>query len=404
MSQHQSPTTTHENGSWFVIAIFAFAAFIFNTTEFVPIGLLPNIAQSLEIPESQTGLLMTIYAWSVTLLSIPLTLATARIERRKLLAILFAVFLLAHIVSAFAWDYYSLMASRLLIACTHAIFWAITIPLATRLAPQGNRIKALAFMVTGSSLATVLGVPLGTAIGQHIGWRTTFGLIAVIAGIIMILLIKELPQLPSKNAGSLKSLPSLMKRPTLVYAFLLTALTITGYFTVYTYITPYLREVGGFDETFVIWVLFTIGGAGIIGGYLFTRLNRLLPLNTYSISAIILIFCLIFLKFSYQHKVIVLALALFWGIAITLIAMSLQTKVLEAASDAADISVAIFSATFNIGIGSGALIGSMVLDHLGVKHITHIGSAFIWVALLIFLVLARRVWIVKEEPTSQPKR
>lgn len=391
-----SPTytsTAQENQSWVVIALLAFTAFIFNTTEFIPIGLLPNIAVSLQIPEAQTGLLMTIYAWSVTILSLPLTLATAQMERKKLLISLFLLFIIAHILSAFSWSYYSLMSSRLIVACSHAVFWSITIPLAVRLAPLGNRAKALAFMVTGSSLATVLGVPLGTAIGQHVGWRITFGLIAIIAMVITLLLLSRLPKLPSKNSGDLKSLPSLVKRPTLIQAFLLTMMTITGYFCTYTYIAPYLREAGGFDEGFSIIVLFTMGVAGILGSIIFTKLSRITHTHTFTIGAGLMVTCFLVLQVAQRYAFSVLVVALCWGIAITLVYMSLQSKILEVAADAADIATSIYSATFNVGIGSGAFIGSLVLNHLGVVHTPHVGAAFVATALLFFLLVTRKIWI-----------
>ncbi|NOL48728.1 sugar transporter [Pelistega europaea] len=393
-----SPTATRtsENDSWLVIALFAFAAFIFNTTEFIPIGLLPNIAESLHVPESQTGRLMTIYAWSVTVLCLPLTLATAKMERKKLLICLFVLFIAAHILSAFAWSYYSLMASRLMIACSHAVFWSITIPLAVRLAPLGNRAKALAFMVTGSSLATVLGVPLGTAIGQHVGWRVTFALIAVIATIVTILLLSRLPKLPSRNSGDLSSLPLFLKRPTLMQAFLLTMVTITGYFCAYTYITPYLREVGGFSEEFSIIVLFTMGIAGIIGSIIFTRLSRITNTHTYTIGATLMTACLMLFEPAQHHSFTVIFVALCWGIAITLIYMSLQSKILEAAADAADLATATYSATFNIGIGGGAFVGSLVLDHLGVLHTAQVGAAFVFAALLFFWFVTRKIWVLTQ--------
>lgn len=176
------------NGSWFAVVTLAIAAFIFNTTEFVPVGLLPDIATGFNMDISRTGLLMTLYAWAVTLFSLPLTMLTARFDRRRLLAALFVLFIASHALAAVAWSFSSLLLARIGVAMAHAVFWAITIPLAVRLAPKGKTSKALSFIVTGSSLATVLGVPLGTVIGNHVGWRVTFGVIGVIATIILILL------------------------------------------------------------------------------------------------------------------------------------------------------------------------------------------------------------------------
>ena len=151
----------HRSKAWSAIFCLALAAFIFNTTEFVPVGLLSNIADSFKMSDANTGLLITIYAWAVSLLSLPLAVLTAKFERRKLLIFLFILFIASHILAGMAWDFYSLLAGRIGIACAHAVFWAITTPLAVRLAPNGKKAQAMGFIVAGTSMATVLGVPQG---------------------------------------------------------------------------------------------------------------------------------------------------------------------------------------------------------------------------------------------------
>lgn len=390
-------TAQSENNSWLVIALFAFAAFIFNTTEFIPIGLLPDIAQSFQIDVSHTGLLITVYAWAVTLLSLPFTLLTARMDRKLLLILLFSLFIGFHLLSGMAWSFNSLMLSRLGVACSHAVFWAITIPLTVRLAPQGNRIKALGFIVTGSSLATVLGVPLGTAIGQELGWRTTFYVIAVITVILIALLMKMLPALPSRNSGSLKSLPLLLKRKTLMHSYLLTALIMTGHFTAYTYITPFLNDIGGFNPRFIIAVLFVMGGSGILGSIIYARLAPARPIYTFALSIGLMLACLLALQLLTISALLILALGLIWGIAITMVGLALQSKVLEAAPDAADIATSMYSGVFNIGIGGGALVGSQTISILGLNYIGYIGGLFTGMALLTFVLFSYKIWLIRKE-------
>ena len=174
---------------WSSILCLAFAGFIFNTTEFVPVGLLPNIAESFSMDVAHAGLLLTIYAWAVSLLSLPLTVLTSKMDRRKLLIFLFCLFIGSHILAGFAWSFYSLMVARIGIACAHAVFWAITTPLAVRLAPNGKKAKAMGFIVVGTSMATVLGIPIGTMIGQLVGWRITFLCIGFIAFCVMLSLL-----------------------------------------------------------------------------------------------------------------------------------------------------------------------------------------------------------------------
>ena len=253
LSSLKRPRPEH---SRFAVITLSIAAFIFNTTECVPVGLLPNIASSFDMDVAHTGLIMTVYAWAVTLFSLPLTMLSARFERRGLLAFLFVLFVASHVLAAFAWDFTTLLIARLGIAAAHAVFWAITIPMAVRLAPEGKKTKALSLIVTGSSLATVLGVPLGTVIGQHLGWRFTFGLIGGIAAMILLLLLMVLPRLPSTVSGNISVLPKLLKRPTLVYVYVTLALMVGAHFTAYTYVSPFLHQIGGMSNAWVVAVLF----------------------------------------------------------------------------------------------------------------------------------------------------
>lgn len=375
--------------SWFAVITLAVAAFIFNTTEFVPVGLLPDIAQGFSMDVAHTGLLMTIYAWAVTIFSLPLTMLTVRLERRRLLILLFFIFIASHALAAVAWNFSSLLAARLGVAMAHSVFWAITIPLAVRLAPKGNKTKALSFIVTGSSLATVMGVPLGTVIGHHFGWRMTFALIGVIAAVILLLLWRVLPTLSSQSSGNFKVIPSLLKRPSLQYIYLSLALVMTAHFTASTYISPYLQDIGGMSNNMVVMMLFVIGLAGIVGGVLFARYAGRHASVMLLLSLLGLLLSLALFYFSVMHWWALIPLAIIWGIVITLISMLLQSKVLEKAADAPDIGIAIFSAVFNIGIGGGALLGGQMIEQVGLANIAYVGAVLALIALLGFFWKAR---------------
>lgn len=370
--------------SWFAVITLAVAAFIFNTTEFVPVGLLPDIAKGFSMDVAQTGLLMTIYAWAVTIFSLPLTMLTVRLERRRLLILLFCIFIVSHALAAIAWSFSSLLTARLGIAMAHSVFWAITIPLAVRLAPKGNKTKALSFIVMGSSLATVMGVPLGTVIGHHFGWRITFAVIGIIATIILLLLWRVLPTLSSQSSGNFKVIPSLLKRPSLQYIYLSLALVMTAHFTASTYISPYLQDIGGMSNNVVVMMLFVIGLAGIVGGILFARYAGRYASAMLFLSLSGLMLSLALFYFSLMHWWALIPIAITWGIVITLISMLLQSKVLEKAPDAPDIGIAIFSAVFNIGIGGGALLGGQMIEQVGLANIAYVGAALTLVALLGF--------------------
>ena len=148
------------------VVVMAFAAFVFNTTEYIPVALLTDIAQSFTMPVSEVGLMITVYAWIVSLMSLPCMLMTSSLERRQLLIKLFILFIVSHILSAIAWNYWILLLSRIGIALTHSIFWSITASLTMRVAPKDKKIQALGLLAIGSALAIVLGLPLGRIIGQ----------------------------------------------------------------------------------------------------------------------------------------------------------------------------------------------------------------------------------------------
>ena len=393
-----STTTNTPNQSawkaWLPVIALSFAAFIFNTTEFLPIGLLSDIAKDFGMEEGRTGLIITVYAWVVAIMSLPLTVFTAKMERRLLLVILFILFIGSHILAWCAWSFTSLMAARIGVACSHAVFWAITTPLAARIAPFHKRAKALSFIVTGSSLAIVLGVPIGTIIGQYTGWRNAFLCIAFVAFIVMLILIYLLPKLPSNNAGSFKSLPILFRRPTLIHVYLLTAILVTAHFTAYSYIEPYMQHMGSFSKEFVVILLLAVGFAGILGSVIFTKTSTTYPIALPIAAIIVLTACLILLANSTFNPATAIILCVFWGCAMTIIGLILQSKVLDVAYDASDVAIAMFSGIFNIGIGGGALLGGMILSHTDSAYIYlgYAGSIFGLIGLLLFYFIARHNW------------
>ncbi|MDG2948821.1 sugar transporter [Bisgaard Taxon 10/6] len=380
-------TAKFERLANFRIIAIAFAAFIFNTTEFVPVALLSDIAQSFAMPVSQTGLMITVYAWIVSLMSLPLMLITAKSERRSLLLKLFLLFVSGHILSVIAWNYGILVVSRILIALAHAVFWSITAALAMRIAPKGKQTQALGMIAMGSSMAMVLGLPLGRIIGQWLGWRTTFALIALSAFVVMLVLAKLLPHLPSKNAGSFASLPSLVKRPLLMGSYAVTVLIISAHFTAYSYIEPFVKEIGGMTEGSATLVLLIFGLAGFVASFLFGRIYRFSPIKFVmsSMGLLILSLCSLYLLSGYTALMLILIFV--WGIGISGLSIGLQMRVLQQAPDATDVATAIYSGIYNVGIGGGALIGNQVMRHWGLGGIGFAGALIGVLGIALFVVL-----------------
>ncbi|EDO4125571.1 sugar transporter [Salmonella enterica subsp. enterica serovar Infantis] len=385
--------------AWLRVVTLAIAAFIFNTTEFVPVGLLSDIAESFHMQTAQVGIMLTIYAWVVAVMSLPFMLLTSQMERRKLLICLFVLFIASHVLSFLAWNFTVLVISRIGIAFAHAIFWSITASLAIRLAPAGKRAQALSLIATGTALAMVLGLPIGRVVGQYFGWRTTFFAIGMGALITLLCLIKLLPKLPSEHSGSLKSLPLLFRRPALMSLYVLTVVVVTAHYTAYSYIEPFVQNDAGLSANFATVLLLILGGAGIIGSLVFGKLGNRHASSLVSIAIALLVVCLLLLLPAADSEAHLAILSIFWGIAIMVIGLGMQVKVLALAPDATDVAMALFSGIFNIGIGAGALVGNQVSLHWSMSAIGYIG-AIPACAALVWAVLIFRKWPVtlEEQP------
>ncbi|MEG6214789.1 sugar transporter [Enterobacter quasihormaechei] len=395
--------TTHtvsRRVAWLRVVTLAIAAFIFNTTEFVPVGLLSDIAASFNMETAQAGIMLTIYAWVVALMSLPFMLLTSQMERRKLLIGLFVVFIASHMLSFMAWNFTVLVISRTGIAFAHAVFWSITASLAIRLAPAGKRAQALSLIATGTALAMVLGLPIGRIVGQYFGWRTTFFAIGMGALITLVCLVKLLPKLPSEHSGSLKSLPLLVRRPALMSIYLLTVIVVTAHYTAYSYIEPFVQVVAGFSANFATVLLLILGGAGIIGSILFGKLGNRHASALVSGAIGLLLACLLLLMPAAGSESHLAILSLFWGVAIMIIGLGMQVKVLALAPDATDVAMSLFSGIFNLGIGAGALVGNQISLHVSMSAIGYLGAVPALIALIWSVLIFRKWPVAMEEQTS----
>lgn len=398
---------TAKNGSrsgfkaWLPVIGLTFSTFIFNTSEFIPIGLLSDIAGDFGITEANAGMLITVYAWVVALASLPLMLIFAKTENRKLMLSITAIFAASHILSGFAKDFYMLMISRIGVACSHAIFWSIVTPLAVRLAPEGKGSTALSIIVCGSSIAMIIGLPLGRTIGLYLGWRSTFLIIAVLAAVILAILAAVLPKMPGDGSISLRKLPALIKSPALLSIYLVTVIAITGHFTGYSYIEPFLGQVAGLGSNWITIVLTIFGVVGLAGSWIFSRCYDRYRRRFIQFAVAGICIFLLLLHAAALNPVTAVILCVFWGFAINFYNLSFQSEIICNAPKGTAVAMSIYSGIYNIGIGGGALIGGYVCSGISISCIGYVGGAIALVAAII--CFRKMLPAINGSPSSAPQ-
>lgn len=360
---------------WLPLLWLTFCTFVFNTSEFMPIGLLSVIANDLNISDARAGMLISVYAWVVALMSLPLMIIVSKMELKRLLLTIIAVFVLSHVASALAEGYYTLMLSRIGVACSHAIFWSIVSPLAVRIVPDDKRAFALSMVATGSSIAMVVGLPLGRVVGLYLGWRMTFLSIGVISALIFIYIAAMLPKVPSRGKFSVKRLPALLHNRVLLGVFVMSVLFATAHYTGYSYIEPFLGRVAGFTPDIVTLVLIVFGGSGMLGSIAFSKYYMSNPRRFVAVATVAPALCLLLMQVSAVSLASVLAVCVVWGAMATAFNIAFQDNVMRfAPEEATSVAMSIFSGIFNLGIGSGAYIGGVVVTHLSLGSIGYAGG------------------------------
>jgi DHA1 family inner membrane transport protein len=361
----------------------AVAAFTYVTAETLPIGLLLLMTADLDVAPSAVGLLVTYYGLVVVVASLPLTHVTRRVPRRQLLASLLAVFVLATWVSAAASSYWVLLAARVVTALSQALFWSIVVPTAAGLFPPRVRGRVIAVVFAGSSLAAVLGLPLGTWLGQQAGWRTAFLGLSAFGLAAMVTIATCLPTaMPGGGHAARGTTPDARRYLTLMA---MTILATTGTFAAFTYVAPFLTEVSQFPAAATGPLLLVRGVAGIVGvavgGALVDRspwVAMLIPVTAQA-TALLGLYAL------GATPVAAAGLVALSGLSFAALTTALASRVLQVAPGSADLAAAGASTAVNVGITAGALIGSILLPGLGVRSTALVGGLLSLAALGVAL-------------------
>jgi predicted MFS family arabinose efflux permease len=370
------------------IALFALtiSAFAIGTTEFVIVGLLPTIAADLGVNLPSAGLLVSLYALGVAIGAPVLTALSGKLPRKTLLLSLMVLFTLGNLLAWKAPGYQSLVIARILTGLAHGVFFSIGSTIATSLVPKEKAASAIAIMFTGLTVALVTGVPLGTFIGQHFGWRETFLAVSALGAIAFLGSMAFVPStIAHSKPASLLQQVKVLGEPRLLLVYAMTAIGYGGSFIAFTYLAPILQQVSGFSASAVSLVMLVYGVSVAVGNLWGGKLaDSRGPVGALKLIFLLLSAVLFVLTFTAPHPYLVLATVLVWGAVAFGNVAGLQVYVVQQAEHftprAVDVASGLNIAAFNLGIAGGASGGGLIVDKLGLVHTGWIGALVVLIA------------------------
>ena len=371
---------------WMPLIGMTIAAFIFNTSEFMPIGLLTDIAHTFSITQTQAGIMITIYSWAVMLLSLPLMILASKYNYKKILLVTLFLFGLGQAISATSTNFLILIIGRLIVACAHAIFWSIASVIAVRLVNEDKREFAMSMIVTGTSVAMIAGLPLGRMIGLWIGWRITFLIVGIISIVLLLFQIHYFPNLKTTSAFSLNKLPTLLKNRQLITIYGISLLFASAYYTAYSYIEPFLSQVANLSNTTITLVLSLFGVAGIGGSILFSNFynknrKRFILALLFSLTLVLFL-----LKPSAVSIITLLLMCIVWGTSSTAFNVACQSETMLATNEnTSSVAMSIFSGIFNLGIGLGSFIGGQTINLMNIQSIGYVAGIISILGIIFYI-------------------
>ncbi|MDF2409579.1 MFS transporter [Aeromonas sp. 2HA2] len=382
------------------LALFALtlSAFAIGTTEFVIVGLIPTIAEQLNVSLPSAGLLVSIYAMGVAIGAPLLTAFAGKLPRKWLLVGLMALFTAGNLLAWQAPGYESLIVARVLTGLAHGVFFSVGSTIATGLVAKEKAASAIAIMFSGLTVALVTGVPLGTWIGQVFGWRETFLVVSLLGLIAMVGSLLLIPSnLPKGAASTIREQLAVLTKKPLLLVYAKTALGYGGAFTAFTFLAPILQQVSGFGAGAVSLILIllvygvSVAFGNIWGGKLADRLG---PLPALKLLFGGLALVLLTLTFTAPHPVLAVLTVLVWGAFAFGNVPGLQVLVVQQAErhtpNAVDVASGLNIAAFNVGIALGSVVGGLVVEHLGLMHTPWIGALIVLLAYGLTHVSERR--------------
>jgi MFS transporter, DHA1 family, inner membrane transport protein len=373
----------------------AIATFAIGTTEFVVVGLIPGIAADLNVSISTAGLLVSVYALSITLGTPIVSALAGGLPRRELAIALMVVFTACNLSAAVAPNYSTLLLSRIVMAIAHGVFFGVGAACASSLVEKSKAGSAIALMMGGLTVAMVVGVPLGSWIGQLFNWRTPFLVVTGMGAVAVLGLIWLLPhEVSHQPPASFVAQLSLLGNRRLATMYLLTVVGFGGTFVIFTFLSPLLTDITGVPKEAVNIALLLFGAATFIGNLAGGALSD--AVGTRKAMMIVLcglIVCFAFLRLAIHNEIAIFAVIMIWGMFAFAIPPVMQAGVVSTAEQVAPDALGTASgfniAAFNLGISSGSFIGGQLLEGPGLLVTPYTSIAMAIIALLIATIALR---------------
>ncbi|CAH1221725.1 Purine ribonucleoside efflux pump NepI [Paenibacillus auburnensis] len=372
---------------WVGLLALAMAGFVCILTESLPAGLLPQISQDLHVTEALAGQLVTLYALGSLLAAIPLTAATRGWRRKPLLLLCITGFLVFNTVTAWSSIYVLTLAARFLAGVSAGVLWGMTAGYARRMVPEPLKGMAMAVAMVGTPLALALGVPAGTFLSNFVGWRLIFGIVSVLAAMLIVWVLWKMPDFDGEPRGERLPLHKVLLSPGVRPILAVVVAWVLAHNILYTYISPYLAVTALGDRVDVVLLMFGI--TSVIGiwvvGMLIDRLMRWLLIA----SITVFILASLAMALAIHQPLIVLTAVSLWGLTFGGAATLLQTAIAKAAGKSADIAQSMLVTAWNLAIGGGGIVGGLLLELLGSGFLP--GSLFVLLLpALLTIVFARK--------------
>ncbi|CAG9231909.1 Major facilitator superfamily MFS_1 [Paraburkholderia sabiae] len=384
--------------AWLAVASVTVGAFAFVTTEFLPVGLLPQVAQTFDVLPGTAGLMVTIPGIMAAISAPGMMLAAGRVNRRLILILLSVMLLASNLLSAFAPSFPVMLVGRAMLGGALGGFWTLALAAAGRLVKAHEAPRATAMILAGVTCATVIGVPLGTFIAGFASWRMSFIATAVLVAVALVAQFALLPSLPSKAALRFADLVTLVRRPFPRKSLLMVALIFGAHFSSYTYIAPFLQDAH-FSASTITAVLLGFGIIGFVSNFAVSTFVARKLKGTLAAMTLLLLFALLTMPLLKDMAPVVTGVVLMWGVAFGAIPLCVSVWMQEAAPDLPEAGSALFVGIIQVAIAVGSSAGGTIVDHAGIPVDFWFGSVL---AILGLITLASFRTVRQNAQTNTP--